>query len=82
MNVDRNIWRSWAAILHRWGIADLAATFLDAAGPLNLLSAQIIYLSQPILSAAFQSASLSVLAEMLETPGETRAFANYLREGI
>jgi len=76
------IWQCWAARLHSWGVTEWIATLLEAAGPLTTVGAQMIYISQPVLSALFPSDHLEALAYMLEEPQTTRKFASYLREGI
>lgn len=79
MNSDQHIWHNWADTLHRWGLNDLAATFLDASGPLNLLGAQLVYLGQPILNQIVTDGQLHALANVLEDPKQTQAFSAYLR---
>ncbi len=81
MGVNPNIWREWARTLYHWGLQDLAATFLESAGPLTLLGAQAVYLTQPLASLAFPNDRLEALAAMLEDTVQTRAFATFLREG-
>jgi len=51
--------------------------FLDAAGPLSILAAQLIYLSQPWVG---QNNSLQAFAHLLENKEESRSFAAFLRE--
>ena len=48
MDYDQTKWRSWVQALHRWGIAEDTAALLEAAGPLTLIAAQVIYFSQPL----------------------------------
>ena len=80
MQNDEQIWHSWAQTLHRWGLTDWAASFLEAAGPLTLIGAQLIYIGQPLLNQAIDRERLTSLANMLENSDQTRAFASYLRE--
>jgi hypothetical protein len=75
-----HIWRIWAKNLHRWGMRDSAATLLDAAGPLTMLLAQFIYISQPLLGKLVSPDSMTALASMLEEPAQTKAFVEILRE--
>ncbi len=77
---EQHIWRVWAEFLQRWGMEDSIAALLDAAGPLSILGAQFIYLSQPLLNMALPEKHLAALAWLLEEPARTRAFAEYLRE--
>jgi hypothetical protein len=80
MNEDRHTWRVWADTLHRWGVKEWAASWLEAAGPLNLLLAQVVYLGQPVVAHFVTSGSLEALAQVLEEPTQTKAFVTYLRE--
>jgi hypothetical protein len=59
---------------------DLAATLLEASGPLAVLGAQVVYVVQPTLSGLFPTGHLQALAEVLEDNDQAQAFANYLRE--
>ena len=76
---NQHIWQIWGNILHRWGLDDLVAVILDAIGPLNLLGAQVVYLSHPILETIMPEGYLNALADVLENPQQTQAFTNYLR---
>ncbi len=76
---DRHIWQTWAEHLHRWGLSNLAATFLEAAGPLTLLAAQIVYLGQPMFSPFVPEDHFEALTKIFEEPGETQAFIDFLR---
>lgn len=81
MELNQHIWRVWVEKAHRWGFEDEIATLLEAAGPLTALGAQMIYLAQPFLSPVLPNNHLDQLAELLERPEQTRAFAALLREG-
>lgn len=80
--MDRNlqIWQTWAETLNRWGVIGLAATFLDALGPLCLFGAQLIYISQPFLISVFSDDQVNALVDLLENPQETREFVSVLRQ--
>ncbi len=80
MHSDRHTWQAWAARLQQLGVTSFVAAFLDAGGPLNILSAQLIYLSQPFLQWFFPRSQLEGLARLLEEPESAHAFATYLRE--
>ncbi|MEO8357022.1 MAG: hypothetical protein ABI621_14005 [Chloroflexota bacterium] len=71
----RSQWSKWAESLRRLKLDSLAAWFLEAGGPLTLLGAQAVYLSQPFIGGK----KLDSLAQMLEEDEETQAFARYLR---
>ena len=72
---SRAEWSKWAESLRRLKLDGLAAWFLEAAGPLTVLGAQAVYLTQPFLGEK----QLHSLAAMLEEDEETQAFARYLR---
>ncbi len=71
----RSQWSKWAESLRRLKLDSLAAWFLEAGGPLTLLGAQAVYMSQPFIGGK----KLDSLAQMLEEDEETQAFARYLR---
>jgi hypothetical protein len=81
MNADRRFWQVWALTLHRWGLGDWISSLLEAAGPLTLLGAQAIYVTQPLLRTFTTDENLSALARLLEEPDQTQSFALFLREG-
>jgi hypothetical protein len=59
---------------------DFVASFLEAAGPLTLLGAQVVYFSQPYFDGLDQHGHLRALADMLEDSTKTYAFIDFLRE--
>lgn len=80
MESDQQIWQAWAEKLHRWGLGNWVATFLEAAGPLTTIGAQVVYLSQPFLNIALRYDHIEALASMLEEPERAKTFAALLRE--
>jgi hypothetical protein len=80
MDTNHHIWRVWANALHRWGLQNLVASFLEAAGPLSLIGAQVIYIGQPILSGIVPAGHLDALTNVLEDDGQREEFVVYLRE--
>jgi hypothetical protein len=77
---ERELWPAWAAGLRRWGLHGLAAGLVEAAGPLNLLLAQALYIGQPYLRASGSGNGISALARLLDDPRKAARFAAYLRE--
>lgn len=71
----RSEWSGWAESLRRLKLDGLAAWALEAGGPLTILGAQAVYISQPF----FGGKNLNSLAHMLEEDEEALAFARYLR---
>ncbi len=80
MSADHPFWEIWAKTLRRWGMHALAASFLEAAGPLTMLGAQMIYVSQPVLRSIVPGSQIDALATMLDNPAETQQFIIFLRE--
>jgi hypothetical protein len=71
----RSDWSKWAESLRRLKLDGFAAWLLEAGGPLTILSAQAVYMSQPFIGGK----NLNSLAQMLEEDEQTQAFARYLR---
>ena len=80
MIANHHIWRVWAKNLHRWGLKDLAAAFLEAAGPLTIVGAQAVYVSQPFFNNMVPGGHWQALAELLEDRSQREAFVAVLRE--
>ncbi|KPK19703.1 MAG: hypothetical protein AMK69_23970 [Nitrospira bacterium SG8_3] len=78
---DNQIWQIWIKRLKQWGMHEFAASILEAAGPINLVGAQLVYVSQPLLDGIFPTDHLSALAGLLEEPDQTKAFVRILRGG-
>jgi hypothetical protein len=82
MDKNHHIWRIWGKTLHRWGLNDLLASFVEAAGPLSIIGAQLIYISQPILDGIVPDQHLTEITIVLENDDRRAEFVNYLREGV
>lgn len=80
MDENQPLWARWSRILHRWGVSDGVASILEGAGSLSLLAAQVVYLSQPLLTGFVSGHSLKALAQLLEDPAKKQAFVILLRE--
>jgi hypothetical protein len=78
METGRAYWPIWTDILRRQGLADLVALALDAAGPLNILGAQVLYIGQPFVPSS-ASQGWSALVHLLEQEDEAQAFAAMLK---
>lgn len=79
MSMERTFWTHWAQSLHRWGLKDGMAFLLEAAGPLNVIFAQMVYAGEPFFSTANPSNSWQALAQLLEDKDERQSFAAFLR---
>ena len=80
MDTNHHIWRAWANALHRWGLQNLVASFLEGAGPLTLIGAQVVYVGQPILNGIVPDGHLNALTSVLENDGQREEFIACLRE--
>jgi hypothetical protein len=80
MENDRHIWRAWAYFLQRWGMKELAASLLEAAGPLSILSAQVFYVTQPFYKQTRINSHLEAISRVLDDRQTTQAFLEFLRE--
>jgi hypothetical protein len=80
MSENQQNWMVWSRTLHRWGVENGVASLLEIAGSLSVLLAQILYISQPVLSGAVSSRSLQAVAQVLEDPEDRRQFIALLRE--
>jgi hypothetical protein len=69
----------WIQALYKLRLQTFTAAFLEALGPVNLLGAQLVYLSQPILSPFISREESQDIARILEDPSETRNFVKALR---
>jgi hypothetical protein len=78
---SRSTWPRWAGFLHRYGLEDLAAWMLEAAGPLKVLGAQALYIGGPLLRPALTEVQFAALADLLEDHDEALAFTTFLRKG-
>lgn len=80
MTIPQGGWSQWVKVLQQWGLQDIAAELLDAAGPVQVVLAQVIYLSRPALEPFLSTERLDAVAALLEDHDASRAFAAYLRE--
>jgi hypothetical protein len=80
MQKDRSFWPEWAHILQQWGLSEVVAALLDAAGPLNVFLAQVVFAGQPLLDRVVSKERLDALANLFEDQEETRSFAAFIRE--
>ena len=76
----RKAWPGWAGFLRRYGLEGMAAWLLEAAGPLSLLGAQVLYIGGPLLRPSFSDGQQVALASLFENRDEALAFASFLRE--
>jgi hypothetical protein len=80
MQKERSFWPEWARFLHQWGLSELAAAFLEAAGPLRIFAAQFVYAGRTFFSGGAGVDRFTALAQLFEDPEESRSFAAFIRE--
>ncbi len=80
MQKDRSFWPEWAHFLKRSGLTELVAALLEAAGPLNVFLAQVIFAGSPFLRPVIPEERISALASLFEDQEESRSFAAFIRE--
>jgi len=74
------VMKSWADRLQQWRLNQVTAALLEAGGPLKLIGAQLVFISQPFFSGVLSSGRLDLLAGILEEPEQTDRFIRFLRE--
>ena len=79
VKMTEETWHEWADKLYNWNLSEIIASFLEAAGPLTLFGAQVIYLGQPLLTTFTAPERTQVLAELLENPAKKQDFIEVLR---
>jgi hypothetical protein len=77
---SQKTWSTWAQKLQHWGIREPVASFIEAAGPLSILAAQLVYFGQPFISRLMSFEDSTELALMLENRKERQSFVSFLRE--
>ena len=77
---DTSGWGKISSALNRLGIAGITAAVLEHGGPLNLLIAQILYLSKPFANLAAPASDVDLFAGIMEDEQSSRNFARYLRQ--
>ena len=70
----------WAQRLREAGLGEVAALLLEAAGPLSLLGAQLLYTAQPALGLFVDWERVDELAQLLEEPAGAAALLRALEE--
>lgn len=71
-------WPTWMDSLRRQKLDGLAIWLLEAAAPLHIIAAQILYVGQPLASPQ-AGLQMNALARLLEQEDESRTFAAYLK---
>ena len=74
------VMQNWAGRLQQWHLHQIAAALLEAGGPLKIIGAQLVFISQPLFSGLFSGDRLDLIAGILEEPEKTNTFVQFLRE--
>jgi len=80
MQKDRSFWPEWSRFLQQSGLTEMVAALLDAAGPLSVLVAQMVYATRPFLGQIVSADRLQALTDLFEDQEESRSFAAFIRE--
>ncbi len=81
MSEIQSDWINCARTLQLGGMNKGVAFLLEEAGPLCVLFAQLVYLSQPLFSGVLSSHSMEAIARVLEDTQSRQKFIGTLREG-
>jgi hypothetical protein len=79
---EHAFWPKWAEFLCSRGLERLAIWALEAAEPINVIGAQLLYMGGSLLNPVFSKGQIEALASLLEDRDETNAFISFLREGV
>jgi len=74
MLINQENWYQWAQYLQRYHLIGLFQFLLDASGPVRIVAAQSLWMTQPFV----QNSIISQLAEMLEDQEQSKAFLEYV----
>lgn len=80
MDHSQAVWQEWITKIQSWGLASLCATLMDGLSPIALLSAQILYFGQPIISPLLATRQMNGLIDLLEDPQAYQVFTHELRK--
>lgn len=74
MQVNQEYWHQWAQYLQRNHLIGLFRFLLEASGPIRIIAAQSLWMTQPF----FQNSIISQLAAVLEDQEQSKAFLDYV----
>ncbi len=78
--MDTRHWDSLTRRLRAWGLNGVAASLLEASGPLTVLGAQALYFANPFLTPFAAEDDVTALAHLLEDPAAVQRLAHRLAE--
>ena len=68
----------WAQQIQARGLSHALSVALDVLEPLGPLGAQLLWVAQPVLGVFIKPATLTSVAETLETPDKLEALRRFL----
>ncbi len=74
MQVEHENWHQWAQYLQRTHLIGLFRFLLDAAGPVRIVAAQSLLMTQPF----FHHSIIDGLATLLEDQEQSKAFLEFI----
>jgi hypothetical protein len=74
MQANQYTWNQWAQYLQQYHLMGLFCFLLDAAGPVRVIAAQSLYLTQPFI----RNSIIAQLAEVLEDSEKSKAFLEFV----
>jgi hypothetical protein len=77
--MNRKTWDPLVNTLRKLQLHEFTAAFLEALGPVNVLIAQMIYVSEPVLSLFVPPEQSQDFATTLEDPKATALLIDALR---
>jgi hypothetical protein len=81
MSTSQAVWQDWVAFLNKRGLGGLVASLLDAASPLALPGAQLIFIGEPVLSSFMAGAKIDAVTDLLEDNTAYQGFIAALKKG-
>jgi len=77
---DLKTWKIWASFLQHWGVSKYVAIILETVGPMNIIGAQVMYVSYPLFKAIIPEVHLMAMTKLLEDQYKRNSFIELLRE--
>ncbi|GAB4484941.1 MAG: hypothetical protein Fur0016_16200 [Anaerolineales bacterium] len=78
MDSTKTHWPIWMDSLRRQNLDGLVIWLLEAAAPLHIITAQLLYIGQPLASPQ-AGLQMKAIARLLEQGDEAQTFAAYLK---
>ncbi len=82
MQEDRAYWPAWAQFLQDRGAREIVASLLEGAGPLRIITSQLMFAGVPFLGSGGAAHQWQALADLLDDQEKTTSFVSFLREEV